>query len=75
MFDLERHINRCVVTSRQQEVYQLVGQAKRRATKIRHIAVGGGIDDRFISNFEKCRPEVTDDVISGGLAKNESFAD
>ena len=28
--------------------HQLVGQAKRRATKIRSIAVGGGILDRFL---------------------------
>ena len=37
---------------------------KRCATKIRHKAVGGGILDLFL-NFEKCRPEVADDVISG----------
>ena len=41
-----------------------MGQAKRRATKIRPRAVGGYIFGRF-ANFEKCRPEVADDVISG----------
>ena len=30
-----------------QETHQLVGQAKRRATKIRPQAVGGGIFGRF----------------------------
>ena len=48
-----------------QDAHQLVGQAKRRTTKIRHKAVGGGIFDCFFSNFEKCRPEVADVVVSG----------
>ena len=32
-----------------QETHQLVGQAKRRATKIRLESVGGGIFDSFFS--------------------------
>ena len=48
----------------QQEAHQLVGQAKRRVTKIRSIAVGGGIFDPF-SNFDNSRPEVAGVVISG----------
>ena len=40
-----------------------MGQAKRRTTKIRHKTVGGGIFCCF-ENFDKCRPEVADDVIS-----------
>ena len=36
---------------------------KRRTAKIRPKAVGGGIFGRF-SNFDQCRPEVADDVIS-----------
>ena len=46
----------------QEEPHQLVEQAKRRATKIRPKA--GGIFARF-SNFDVCRPDVADDVISG----------
>ena len=42
---------------------KLVGQAKRRTTKIRRNAVAAGIFDCF-SNFDKCRLEVTDDAIS-----------
>ena len=42
-----------------QEAYQLVGQAKRRATTMRPKA------GRFFSNFEKCRPEVAGEVITG----------
>ena len=41
-----------------------MGQAKRRATKIRPKAVGSGIFGRF-HNFYKCRSEVAHDVISG----------
>ena len=40
-----------------------MGQAKRRTTKIRRKAVGGGIFGRF-ANFDKCRPEVAGDLIS-----------
>ena len=40
------------------------GQAKRRATKIRYKAVRARIFGR-ISNFDKCRPKVSADVISG----------
>ena len=48
-----------------QEVHQLVvGQAKRRATKILHKAVGGGILGRSF-NFDKCWLKVADDVIFG----------
>ena len=36
------------VVNIKQEAYQLVGQAKRRTTKIRQKAVGGGIFDRFV---------------------------
>ena len=46
-----------------QETYQLVGQEKRRNTKLRLKAVGSGIFDCF-SNFDKCRPEVAGDIIS-----------
>ena len=42
----------------------LVGQAKRRATKIRPKAVGSGTFGRF-PNFDKCRSEVSGDVLSG----------
>ena len=41
-----------------------MGQAKRRATKIRPKAVGSGIFGRF-PNFDKYRSEVVGDVISG----------
>ena len=43
---------------------ELVGQAKRRTTKIRLKATGEGILAVF-SNCEKCRPEVADYAISG----------
>ena len=52
-----------IANQQQEEAHQLVGQAKRHATEILHKVVGGGIFDRFFSNFEKCRPEVADDVI------------
>ena len=42
----------------------MVGQAKRRATNLRPKAVAGGIFGRF-ANFDKYRPEVAGDVISG----------
>ena len=42
----------------------MVGQVKRRATKIRPKAVGSGIFGRF-PNFDKCPSEVAGDVISG----------
>ena len=41
-----------------------MGQAKHRAAKILPKAIVGGIFGRF-SNFDKCRPEVVDDVIPG----------
>ena len=41
-----------------------MGQAKRRATKIRPQTVGCGIFGRF-ANFDKCRLEVADEVLSG----------
>ena len=44
-----------------------LGQAKRRATKIRPEAVGGGFSAVY-SSFDKCRPEVAGDVISGVAA-------
>ena len=47
-----------------QDTHQLLGQAKRRATKIRPEAVKGGILGRF-ANFDKRRSEVAGDVISG----------
>ena len=47
-----------------QDAHQLVEQAKRRATKNRPKAIGGGIFGRF-SNLVKCRPEVAGEVISG----------
>ena len=45
------------------DAHQLVGQAKRRATKIRPTTVGNGIFGSF-SNFGKWRSEVAGDVIS-----------
>ena len=52
-----------VVTQSNQEAHQLVGEAKRCATKIdpkqSEVAFGP-----FFSNFYNCRPEVADDVIS-----------
>ena len=48
---------------RQQDVHQLPGQAKRRATKIRPNAVRCGIYGRFL-NFYKCRLEVVSGTIS-----------
>ena len=44
----------------QQEAHQLVGAGKYSATKIWHKAIGGSI-----FNFDKCRPKVADNVISG----------
>ena len=46
-----------------QEAHQLVGPAKRRATKIRPKAVEGGICCRF-SNFDIFRLKVADYVTS-----------
>ena len=55
------------VISSQQETHQMVGQAKRRATKIRLESLGGGIFDGFFrDNF---RPEVAGHVISGVAAE------
>ena len=42
-----------------------MGQAKRRATKIRAKFVAGGIFGRF-ANFGKCRSKIAGNVISGG---------
>ena len=42
----------------------MVGQAKHRTTKTRSNNVGGGISGCFFLNFDDCRPEVADDVIS-----------
>ena len=50
-------------TEKEQGVHQLVGQAKRHATKIRPKAVEDDIFGRF-SNLEKCRLDVAEDVIS-----------
>ena len=47
--------------SSQQEAYQLVGQAKLRATKILPKAAFSAV----FFNFEKFRPEVNDAIISG----------
>ena len=44
-----------------------LGQAKRRATKIRDKAVGGSIFGSFFSNLDKCRPEEPGDVIAGSV--------
>ena len=52
------------VTGVKQESHQLVGQAKRRATKIRPYTIGGSIFGRF-SNFDICRPQEADNVITG----------
>ena len=45
-----------------------MGQAKRRATKIRPKAVGGGIFGRSM-NFDKIRSEVAGDDISGAAVE------
>ena len=37
----------------------------RRVTEIQPKAVRGSIFGRFISNFDKCKPEVAGDVIAG----------
>ena len=47
----------------QQEAHELLGQAKRRATKIRPNAVGSCIFGR-LPNFDKCRSEVASGVTS-----------
>ena len=39
------------------------GKVRARAIKIKPIAVGGGIFDRFFE-LEKCQWEVADDIIS-----------
>ena len=57
-------INSTHKITEQDDAHKLVGQAKRRATKIRPIVAGGGIFGRF-SNFDKCRSEVAGDIISG----------
>ena len=41
------------------------GRQKRCVTKIRYKAVGVELFDRFLYNFEKCRPEVANDAIYG----------
>ena len=40
------------------------GQAKGCATKLRHIAIGGGIFDRTF-NFDQSQSTEADDIISG----------
>ena len=45
-----------------------LGQAKRRATKIRPKASDTAFMAVF-SNFDNCRPEVADDVTSGVVAE------
>ena len=52
-----------MVVMLEQDAHQLVGQANRRATKIRPKAVGSSIFGCFPS-FDKCRSEVAGDVIS-----------
>ena len=56
---------RSVNFRREQEAHQLVGQAKRCATKIRPKPSKAAFAVVFFSNFDKCRPEVADDVKSG----------
>ena len=56
--------NEKILFNIKQDAHQLVGQAKCRASKIRPNAVEGWFFGRF-SNFDKCRPEVADDVIFG----------
>ena len=53
-----------ILNVNKQDADQLVGQAKRRPTKIRPKALGSGIVGRF-SNYDKCRSEVACDIISG----------
>ena len=48
----------------QQEAHQLVGKAKRSATKIRPKAGSSSILGRF-SNFDNCQLEPAGDNISG----------
>ena len=50
-----------------QETHQLVGQAKRRATKIRLEAAKGGIFDSFF--LDNSQPEVVGHVISDVAAE------
>ena len=56
---LEPHFG-CQGTTRRSPIG---GAGKRRTTKIRPKAVGGGIFGCYL-NFDKCRPEVADDVVS-----------
>ena len=48
-----------------QEAHHLVGQAKRRTTKIGPKPSKVAFSVVFFGNFDKCRPEVADDVIVG----------
>ena len=47
----------------QQDVHQLVGQAKSYATKIQPKATRDGNFCRFFSNFDKLQLEVADDIL------------
>ena len=55
-----------VILTTRQGAHQLVGQAKRHATKIRLEAVGGDIFDSFLQ--DNSRPEVIGHVIFGVAA-------
>ena len=54
-----------------QDANQFAGQAKRRATRIRPKAVRSAVFGRF-ANFDKCRSEVTGDVVFGVAADSAS---
>ena len=62
-----------VTTRCQQAAHQLVGQARRRATKNGPKTVGGDIFGRFLKNFDKCQPEIAGDVISAAAAEHVSM--
>ena len=58
--------HRSVGSVLRQEAHELVGQAKRRATKIRPQDVGGGILERFLE-LPQMPTSVADVVISAWL--------
>ena len=56
-----------ITSIKEEEAHQLVGQAKRRAAKIRLEAVTGGVFDSFFR--ANSRPKVVGHVISGVAAE------
>ena len=59
-----RHRKSSTYHKNKQEAHQLVGQAKRRATKIRPKAIESTILGPF-PNFDKCRSEIAGNIMSG----------